>query len=130
MNALQTLPNNTSGSRFFLSHEVTIPVCCPVSRNPRPGSTLTVIYRAKEQVLEVASLYAYLHQFVGGLRDRDGELEVRDMEGMLQCVAHDCAQVLHVPVRLHAQLQIVPRQQVLAIFRGYPKLEEERIHQL
>jgi 7-cyano-7-deazaguanine reductase len=122
MRELMTLPNNTSGQRLFMQHAVDIPPCCPVSRNPRPGSTLTVVYRAKEQVLEVASLYAYLHQFVGGLRASDGQFVVRDMEGMLLRVAQDCAQAVNVPVRIYARWHVAPRQQVKVIARGYPQV--------
>lgn len=121
MRELITLSNNTSRQRLFMQHAVDIPPCCPISRNPRPGSTLTVVYRAQEQVLEVASLYAYLHQFVGGLRDSSGELLVRDMEEMLLRVAQDCAQALRVPVRVYARWNIAPKQQVSVIARGYPQ---------
>lgn len=117
---LKTLPNNPSGQRMFMQHTVAIPACCPVSKNPRPGSTLTVCYRAAQQVLEVAALYAYLHRFVGGLRMADGSYEVRDMEGLLLRVASDCAQALGVPVRLSAHLFLLPRQEVRAVVRGYP----------
>lgn len=121
MRELITLPNNQSGQRLFMQHVVEVPPCCPVSRNPRPGSTLTIVYRANEQVLEVASLYAYIHQFVGGLRNATGELLVRDMEGMLLRVAQDCAQTLCVPVRVYARWHVAPKQQVSVIARGYPQ---------
>lgn len=121
MRTLVTLPNNQSGQRLFMQHEVDIPPCCPVSRNPRPGSTLTIVYRATEQVLEVASLYAYIHQFVGGLRDGHEQFVVRDMEGMLLRVANDCAQALCVPVRVYARWNVVPKQHVSVIARGYPQ---------
>ena len=121
MRELITLPNNTSGQRLFMQHAVEVPPCCPVSRNPRPGSTLTICYRAQEQVLEVASLYAYIHQFVGGLRDASGQIVVRDMEGMLLRVAQDCAQAIGVPVRVYANLWIAPKQRVSTIARGYPQ---------
>jgi hypothetical protein len=121
MRELITLPNNTSGQRLFMQHEVDIPPCCPVSRNPRPGSTLTIVYRANVQVLEVASLYAYIHQFVGGLRDGSDALLVRDLEGMLLRVAQDCAQALDVPVRVYARWNVAPKQLVSVIARGYPR---------
>lgn len=118
---LKTLPNNQTGRRMFEQHTLDIPPCCPVSKNPRPGSKITISYRAKADVLEIASLMAYIHRFVGGLHSASGELVVRDMEGMLLRIAHDCAQALGVPVRVRAELVLLPRQEASVVARGYPE---------
>lgn len=122
MTTLKTLPNNTTGRRMFEQHTLDIPPCCPVSKNPRPGSKIVISYRAKEQVLEVASLMAYIYRFVGGLHSASGDLVVRDMEGMLLKIAQDCANKLGVPVRVRAELVLLPRQKASVIARGYPEV--------
>lgn len=94
---IATLPNNTSGMRLFMAHTLAIPPCCPVSRNPLAGSTFTICYRARVDVLEVYSLKAYIRDFVGGYRGVTGEIEIRTMEGMIArvvcglCVRRWCA---------------------------------------
>lgn len=117
---LRVLPNNTTGQRMLERHTLALPPCCPVSKNPRQGSTISIMYRAKQDVLEIASLIAYIHSFRGGLHNAGGELEVRDMEGMLLRIAHDCAQALGVPVRVTAHLMLLPKQEAHVVARGYP----------
>jgi len=108
---LQTIENATNGTAH-LQHVLEIPPCCPVSKNPRSGSTITISYYPCGRSLEIASLYAYIHTFIGGKRDEQGELVVRDMEGMLMAIARHCAQTLGQSVTLEADLQLVPRQRM------------------
>lgn len=122
MKQLTANPNTTNGQQVE-QHTLDIPPCCPVSKNPRLGSTITIRYRPNGASLEVASLVAYLHSYQDGLYDASGQLVVRDMEGMLLNIAQDCANVLGVPVRVSAQLVIVPRQKVSFVARGYPSKE-------
>lgn len=103
------------------AHIIELPPCCPVSKNPRPGSTLTICYRPVGSVLEVGSLYAYIHQYKGGLRDETGTLVVRDMEGMISLIAAHCAQALRVPVSVCAQLVIAPKQAMYVLVRSKEK---------
>lgn len=114
---LQTIPNATNGT-LIESHTLDIPACCPVSKNPRPGSLLTISYNPCGCSLEVGSLFAYIHSFRGGLRDDQGELLVRDMEGMVMRIAQDCERVLGVPVEVKAELCIVPKQHVTLATRS------------
>lgn len=111
MRTLQTIANNTTGN-MIEEHTLEIPPCCPVSKNPQSGSTLTIRYCPQGCSLEVGSLYAYVHEFRGGLRDEQGNLLVRDMEGMLLRIAQDCSQALQTQVKLIAELNIVPKQMV------------------
>lgn len=104
-----TVPNATSGN-MQETHILEIPACCPVSKNPRPGSTLNISYVPAGKSLEVGSLLAYIHSFRGGLKDADGVVIVRDMEGMVKKIAEDCQDALGIPVTVRADLQIVPRQ--------------------
>ena len=107
---LKTQPNSTQG---FLTeqHILNIPPCCPVSKNPQSGN-ITISYKPQGKSLEVGSLYAYIHSFVGGYHVA-GVLVVRDMEGMIQRIATDCADALGVDVEVIADLQIVPKQRVV-----------------
>jgi hypothetical protein len=121
----QTLRNNVSPEVVIRErHTMALSPCCPVSKNPRPGSFVAISYPNKGNVLDVGPLYAYIHQFVGGLHDEQGELIVRDMEGMIARIAQDCAQVLGVPVRVIAQLVIAPKQEMMVKATAHPKKEE------
>lgn len=111
MRQLATITNNTTGNTIQ-SHTLALPQCCPKSRNPFPGSTITITYKPVGKSLEVARLYAYLDQFKGGLRDDEGDLLVRDMEGMIERIAQDCVEVLHVPVIVSAHLHLKPTQEM------------------
>lgn len=106
----ETLPTVEDGR--MEAHILDVPPCCPVSKNPRPGSKLIIRYKPAGKVLEVASLYAYLHQYKGGLRDESGNLLVRDMEGMISLIAQHCSEALGVPVRVRAMLAIAPKQEM------------------
>lgn len=106
---IETIANTTAGTARE-QHTLEIPPCCPVSKNPRPGSTITISYVPCGHSLEIASLYAYIHSFVGGLCDEAGTLIVRDMEGMLLAIAQQCAQALRQEVTVEAELQLLPRQ--------------------
>lgn len=111
MRKLTKVANNTTGA-MLEEHILDIPACCPVSKNPRPGSKLIIRYSPSGYSLEIASLIAYLHSFKGGLYDDAGQLVVRDMEGMIQCIAEDCYKLLAIPVTVEAHLQVVPRQEM------------------
>ena len=102
-------------------HIMELPPCCPVSKNPRSGSMLTICYRPREKVLEVGALYAYIHQYKGGLRDVTGAIIIRDMEGMVSRIAQDCSQVLGVPVSVSAYLVIAPKQHMYLLVRKKPE---------
>jgi hypothetical protein len=88
-----------------VSHAVLLPpVCCPVSKNPKVGSTLRLSYAPGDRSLEVYSLSALLRRFVGGY---PGSVcgtypAERNMEGMIQLVAQMSADALGVPVSARA----------------------------
>jgi len=108
---LVTVENATQGN-CVEEHVLAIHSCCPVSKNPRPGSTLTITYMPRGHSLEVGKLYAYIHQFRGGLHSDDGKLQVRDMEGMICRVADDCAKILGREVKVTAHLLLLPHQEM------------------
>lgn len=121
MSGLETLPFDALARVSVVeSHELELPPCCPVSKNPRPGSTFTICYTPKQQVLEVGSLYAYIYSFRGGLKGADGQIVVRDMEGMIARIARDCAEALGVPVTVTAHLVLVPGQKMHLSVVGKP----------
>lgn len=108
---LQTIENTTTGIARE-QHVLELPPCCPVSKNPRPGSTITISYSPCGHSLDIISLTGYIHTFIGGKYNDSGQLEVRDMEGMLMAIAQHCAQMLGQRVMLEADLQLVPRQRM------------------
>lgn len=113
---IETIPNTTSGN-MRETHILAIPPCCPVSKNPRPGSKIMISYHPRGQSLEIASLIAYIHSFRGGLRNANGELEVRDMEGMIEQIASDCHNVLGLPVEIETHLYLLPKQEMRLLIR-------------
>lgn len=60
-------------------------------KNPIAGSTLTITFIPKEDLLEVYSLKDYVASFISSQ-------EVRDLELLTQVVARDCQEVLRVKV--------------------------------
>ena len=105
-------------------HLLDIPSCCPVSKNPRPGSVIAIIYRPQANVLEVGALAAYIHQYKGGLKDEHGAIVVRDMEGMVSRIAQDCANAAQTTVAVLAYLHIVPRQRMFLMTEKIPERVE------
>lgn len=89
----------------FVSHLVPIPVCCPVSKNPKHGSTVRVSYFPRSQyspVLPVEALEEKVRGYVGGFES------IRGMEEMIQDLARWCTAITGSPVRAVADLVIQP----------------------
>ena len=103
-NALRTQPNERRCQKTIQRQTLDLPRCCPRSGNPQTGSFITIEYTPGAYHLEVASLYKYIQSYVGGRGD------VRSMEGMVQQITQDCADVLGVPVTVRAFLRLDPPQ--------------------
>jgi NADPH-dependent 7-cyano-7-deazaguanine reductase QueF len=101
---LLTQPNERRCTSTKEGHKLMLPVCCPYSQNPRPGSSIRINYIPAETLLEVASLHAYIDSY------RGGRGEVRSMEGMIQNITKDCADTLGVHVEVTAELLLDPSQ--------------------
>jgi NADPH-dependent 7-cyano-7-deazaguanine reductase QueF len=97
-----------------MSHRLEICACCPVSGNPLDGSALLIQYKPGAKILEVAALRSYIDSYQGGRGS------VRSMEGMIQQIAQDCAQILEVNVTIVAELLIAPVQQMTVKCYAYP----------
>lgn len=104
---LKTQPNESRCKSTKETHILPVPVCCPFSQNPRPGSTLRIEYRLSELILEVATLKAYVDSYIGGKGD------IRSMEGMIQQITQDCANAVQTSVWVKAHLVIEPRQEMI-----------------
>jgi len=86
-----------------IEHEASLPVCCPVSKNPRPGSVVRVGYAPTAGiVLPVENLAAMVAEYVDGLGS------IRAMEEMIQDIAKRCAATVQVAVSVKADLIIAP----------------------
>lgn len=105
------------GRCAFTEHEHVLDLlrCCPVSGNPQPGSVLSIFYKGQRGFLEVQSLLDYVQTYVGGKGD------IRSMEGMIQAIAQDCADILEVDVRVEARLMIKPSQRMIVKCYAFPK---------
>lgn len=107
MVVLTTVPNEARCLWTRETHYLDVPSCCPVSGNPIPLSTVKITYEPNKVILEVESLRAYIDSYKGGRG------EVRSMEGMIQTIAQDAANILRVYVRVKACLSIKPHQKML-----------------
>jgi len=112
---VETMQNEVAGVRMWVENRLPIPPCCPVSTNPRPGSTLTLRYRAPNRVLEVYSLKRYVDEFIGGHADG-----TRNMEAMIRKIAQTAADALGVPVRAVADLYLLPAQELRLVCSARP----------
>jgi hypothetical protein len=101
-------------------HTVDIPPCCPVSGNPKAGSTLTLMYRPGAWVLEVYALRSLVARFRGGFPGVGRYPAERNMEGMVQLVAQMAADALAVPVRARAELVLDAGRMILTA-RALPR---------
>jgi hypothetical protein len=111
---LRTQSNEKRCSFIEHEHVLNLPECCPISHNPRPGSTIALSYKGKDTFLEVYSLRKFVDSYRGG---KDG---VRSMEGMLQEITQACATVLGVEVRMEAMLVLEPQQKMRVICYAFP----------
>lgn len=111
---LKTQPNEHRCERTTVTHVLSIPPCCPVSGNPLEGSTAWISYTPKLHLLEVEALRHYIDSYKGGRG------EVRSMEGMIQNIAQDCADLIRSEVTVRADLNILPSQNMTVECVGYP----------
>ena len=88
---LKTIANPKISKLTKQTHQAEVPPLCPKTENPLKGSTLTITYTPKDELLEVYSLNEYIASFIGSN-------EVRDLELLTQVVARDCHVVLGVKV--------------------------------
>ncbi len=88
-------------------HVLDLPQCCPISRNPQLGSTVTIRYMSSNKALEVYSLKQYIDSFIGG---KDN---VRGMEDMIKQIYIDCQKVLDIPITVEANLILEPNQKMV-----------------
>jgi Enzyme related to GTP cyclohydrolase I len=88
---LKTITNPSISKLTKQTNEVQVPSLCPKTGNPIAGSTLTISYIPKEELLEFYSLNEYITSFIGSN-------EVRDLELFTQVVARDCHEALGVKV--------------------------------
>ncbi len=116
MMELGVMDNERPTVEMTITSTLNIPPCCPVSTNPRPGSTVAISYMVGAKVLEVGALHAYIQEFVDGHRDG-----TRNMETMIQKIAQDAADALEAEVRVVADLVLIPEQRLQVICTGRPQ---------
>jgi 7-cyano-7-deazaguanine reductase len=110
MKSLEVMPNLMQSVHTLQCHAIALGSACPVSGNPKQGSTLKISYCPDKWHLEVYSLRAFVDQFNGGLTYPNmapGEYAVRDQEHMIQYVAQSCADAVGVEVTATADLILI-----------------------
>lgn len=103
---LKTQRNESRCNSMKSVHSLDLKPCCPISGNPLAGSVLEIEYRAGDHLLEVEALRRYVDSYQGGRGD------VRSMEGMIQQITQDCANILKTSVHTTARLNIAPEQRL------------------
>ncbi|WP_253583228.1 hypothetical protein [Deinococcus sp. HSC-46F16] len=117
---LRTIANAHPDLPTVVEHVLELPELCPKTRNPAPGSTLTLRYAAAERLLELFSLDRYMDAFVG-------HTVVRDMEVFVQVAAQDAANAAGVTVTATADVGLVglrQRQRVTVVARSQGSAEQ------
>lgn len=117
---LKTIANAKPDMQMTLEHILHLPELCPASKNPKPGSTMTLSYQAGAQILELFSLDQYIAAF-------RGHPIVRDMEYFTQVVAQDAADTLGHQVSVHAELSynMINQQQRISVL-AKPSIDQRR----
>lgn len=114
MKRLMTQRNTQRGIPVTEWHILPFSDMCPFSHNPQVGSYLSILYQPERTFLEVYTLEAYVNDYKGGRGD------VRDMEGMIQRVAQDCANVLDTGVCVGAMIRLHDGNTMIVMARAMP----------
>lgn len=114
---LKSQPNEARCHKTRITHVLSLPPCCPVSRNPGPFSEIEIAYSPRETILEVEALRAYIDSYQGGRGN------VRSMEGMIQQICQDAADLLDTTVHCTARLNLLPQQQETVECSANPKFK-------
>jgi NADPH-dependent 7-cyano-7-deazaguanine reductase QueF len=88
---------------------------CPISGNPQEGSLIIISYHPRTLFLEVDSLQHYILSYKGGRGD------IRDMEGMIQQIAQDCAQTIQTRVTVKATINLQRGASMTVVTIGRPE---------
>lgn len=117
MKRLMTQPNTQRGIQTWEWHILPFYGMCPFSGNPQAGSQLAILYCPERTFLEVYALNAYVQDYQGGRGD------VRDMEGMIQQTAQDCANALDTLVTVGAFIRLHDGNVMTVMCQAMPKYQ-------
>ena len=93
------------GGDLNMTHICNIPSpCCPISKNPKAGSTISFTYKPNGWVVEVYSLQQLVMCFVGGYPGNDFYPAERNMEGMCQLQCRMVADAISIHVSYLANI--------------------------
>lgn len=112
-----TQPNTQRCITTWEWHVLPFSGMCPFSGNPQTGSQLAILYRPGRTFLEVYALNAYIEDFKGGRG------VVRDMEGMIQVIAQDCANTLDTGVTVGAYIRLHDGNAMTVMCQAMPKYQ-------
>src|ERR1700744_169745 len=111
---LKTQPNEKRCHSTSVEHVLSLPECCPMTKNPKRGSEIKICYQPQKYILEVAALRAYIDSYVGGRGD------VRSMEGMIQKIVQDSADCIGAIIYIEADLILDPKQRMIVRVTAFP----------
>jgi hypothetical protein len=104
---LLIMPCELHGGSMIMTHLCNIPApCCPVSKNPKSGSTISFTYTPNSWVVEVYSLESLLKQFQGGYKGNNHYPAERNMEGMCQLLCKMVSDALGIEVSYRADINL------------------------
>ena len=102
---LLVMPCDTHGGTIIMTHKCNIPSpCCPISKNPKVGSTISFTYTPDGWVVEVYSLDALVKEFQGGYKGNDHYPAERNMEGMCQLLCRMVSDAIGLSVTYRADI--------------------------
>lgn len=104
---LLIMPCDLHGGYMVMTHICKIPTpCCPISKNPMAGSTITFTYVPEGYVVEVYSLESLIKKFQGGYRGNEHYPAERNMEGMCQLLCRMVSDAVGLPVTYRANINL------------------------
>ncbi len=95
------------GGLMKITHVCNVPSpCCPISKNPKAGSTIEFTYTPNHFVIEVYSLDSLVKQFQGGYKGNSKYPAERNMEGMCQLLCKMISDALQLDVSYRASINL------------------------
>ncbi len=111
----KVIPNEYPGIRTIQMHELPLPVLCPMTQNPRPGSLVRIWYKPRRWHLNVVDLPVYIRKFIGAWRREGYATIIQGIEHMIQVMSFDFSKALEVNVIVKADVVVDEQRMVLFV---------------
>lgn len=97
--AIDTIPNRYPNLNTTVTLTTGFVAACPHSGEPQAGSTVSVTYQPKENLIGLRAIRAYLDELTGGN-------DPLDLETVVQLVAMACREALGEPVEVKGDYRL------------------------